>query len=408
MLKRSVTNQRLGVTIILFALVSCLSVYLGLGFDDEFGSYVPEPIAVPSVYNKKSSGFTGLYEILNQARIPCRIWQQSYRSLASKRGTLVIVEPSRSLTPGECKCILDWVSAGNELIYLDYFSFQPLSIPLFERAGLRYKSVTKIDNMRLPAKSSRPEYAHVKTLVVSSNARIAGGNTVVSDKDGDIFSEVNYGNGRLRLGLVSGFCANKQLTHKIYWDNFQFMHNLLATAPGTIYFDERCHGYSRSSNLFVFLMFNTPGLVVSQLAAILAIAVASGAQRFGQIKERKAVVRLSGVQFIEGLANTYARAKAAPIALDIIQQDFKARICKSLTLPINTDTTGLIKALLEVSPGISRNLATFLADYEREKKERNLSESSVKQLIDRADQISQEINDAIGKNGTIIGTKTDV
>ncbi len=389
----NISSHRAWWQLFLLSVVSCFSVYVGLAFDEEFNSFIPEAVPLPSILNKKPSGLSALADIAERAGLHCQVWQDPYRNLNRIAGTVLIEEPLRSLSPGESKYLLDWVKSGNRLIYIDYFPLPSLPAPLFQILGLTCKSLTKANSHIYLDNESTNEFAHVKSLVISSNARIVGGNALVSDKKGALFTEMAYGRGHILLGLMSGFCANEQLQNKGNWDNFQFMINLFNTANGAIYFDERCHGYSRSNNVFIFLLRNTPGLVVSQLALILAIAVASSAQRFGAIQELKSTRTISNWQFIDGLANAYAQAGARGVALEIIVQDFKGKLCKILTLPTNATTTTIVSALQEGTPLRSGILADFLANYEQAVQDKQLSDSKLKQLVNKGDELRLEISE---------------
>jgi Domain of unknown function (DUF4350) len=394
-LARYFSTHRIWWHLFLLSLVSCISVYVGLAFDSDFGSLTPETVPLRSIFNAKPSGLKGLDDIAKSVGLNCRAWTQPYRNLKNIAGTLIIDEPLRSLSVGETEHLLDWVSDGNRLIYIDYFPFPPTSIPILKRIGLSYRTVTKSDSTIMSDEESVRIFSHVKNLTISSNARITGGNALVSDQDGAFITEIRYDKGRIFAGLMSGFCANKQLQNKHNWDNFQFMINLISTASGSVYFDERCHGYSQSANVFVYLLRNTPGLVVSQLALILAIAVASCAQRFGPINEIRPTRQISNWQFIDGLANAYAKSGAQVVALEIIVQDFKSKLCKILTLPTNASTTTIVSTLQDSAELRSGNLADFLADYEQALKDKHLSDTRLKQLVSKSDEISNEINNTV-------------
>ncbi|MBX9724729.1 MAG: DUF4350 domain-containing protein, partial [Candidatus Obscuribacterales bacterium] len=66
-------------------------------FANYFNYYAPERYAFPSVFNERPSGLSGLLKITKLSNIKFQTWTKPYRDLTDKAGTLLIVDPNRSL-----------------------------------------------------------------------------------------------------------------------------------------------------------------------------------------------------------------------------------------------------------------------------------------------------------------------
>jgi len=245
---------------------------------------------------------------------------------------------------------------------------------------------------RLPAPKTE-ESAHVTALTVSSSQRLLGGEPLLKDKYGAFITEVRYGAGRILIGIDSQFCTNKSLGSKANFDNFQIMVNWLSTTPGLVLFvlfDERCHGYSGATNLFVFLLHSPVGLVFYQLLLILILAIASAAQRFGDLKHLQSKREMSALQFIHGLANAYQRAGANLAALEIIVQDFRIKLCKQLSISPKSSPYEIASSWKNLPGSHSSNLESFLTNYEQALNRKKISNSELKQFVFKCDELTKQ------------------
>src|SRR5262249_15007899 len=216
--------------------------------------------------------------------------------------------------------------------------------------------------------------------------RLAGGRPVAEDSDGKLITEIAYGKGHAFVGTTPALCANRFLKSPANYDNFQLFVNWLATADGSLFFDERCHGFSNSTNIFAFLLGEPPGFVSLQILLILAVLVVSSSQRFGSAKEYVKKREISSLQFIDGLANAYERAKAGLAALEIIVQDFKTKLCKELGLSSHSSAQEVTLAWQSRVGSDGSNLLDFLTNYERFLREKKISTVDLKKYVLKCDE----------------------
>jgi hypothetical protein len=382
--------------IALLVIVSSFSVYAGLSLDDRIQGFVPEVRILSSIFNKRQTGLTALYEVVQQANIACGPWQKPYRELKDVKGLLVIVSPSVSISQAELEQILKWVKSGNQLVYIDDFFFDP-SRTILRRLGLQAVEGFAINEENFTPSRSVPEFAHVPQLVVSARSRLKGGKPVIKDKYGSFLTELDYGKGRILVGTPLGFCSNASITNSELWPDFQFLLNWFGTAHGSIMFDERCHGYSSSSNLFFYLLAQPPGFVFCQLMLLLAVAVISCHQRFGQIQTYLQKRTLSNLQFIQGFANTYQRAGGGLAALEIIIQDFRVWLCRQLNVSPHAADSELVKVLGVGQPEMAAALQNFLKQFERLSQKKTISQHELVRQVRTCDLLREKIESILKK-----------
>ncbi|MBX9949255.1 MAG: DUF4350 domain-containing protein [Candidatus Obscuribacterales bacterium] len=380
----------------LFALllVSGLSVYSGIAFDEQKDKFWPETEIVISVFNKKPSGLSGMHEIVAKTGLKSIIWQLPYRNLTDTKGMLVILQPTESLSELDAQQILDWVEKGNDLIYFDHFSYK-LTRRLIDKLKVDTKDGDDIVDKKLSLQDSPlPEFAHVSSLVISAERRINGGQPLLKDLSGTLITLVKHGKGRVLLGTVPSICSNRRLANPESWPNFQFLANWLSTAHGVVIFDERCHGFSSATNVFHYLLRGPTGLVFWQLMLILLLSALSAAQRFGAVRQVAVTRKISNLEFIYGLSNAFRRARANTAVLEILGQSFKHRLCKALGISPHETTENIVSAWQQSKQAPTANMQELMADYERALSKKHLSDSDLRTLVGTCDKITRTFADS--------------
>jgi hypothetical protein len=401
--KRTIAEQltppdrvRIFWQLMLFIAASALAVWVGVAYDDELQKYLPEGRSLASIFNKRPSGLSGLYEIGLKVGLECQSWSLPYRQLPDVKGMLVIIAPTDSLAEYEAEQILNWVSAGNDLVYLDHLSFQ-MTRRLSDKLGVKAKDGEELTDQNLPvSENSHPEFAHVHNLRVSAESRVVGGRSLLTDKSGTLFAEIQHGKGRVYLGTVPTLCANRRLADKGDWSNFQFLVNIFRTTHGAIMFDERCHGFSQATNVFVFLAKRTPGLVFMQLMIILLAAVVSSAQRFGRTAQLIGHRKISNLEYINGLASTYRRAKANATVLEILSQSFRTKFCKAAGVSPHESNDKIISQLLAASDREDvqrsvRQLSLTLEQVDQVLANKTVPDAQLRALVEACDKITDQL-----------------
>jgi hypothetical protein len=317
--------------LLLLAIACIAGVMVSENFNSQVDSFFPESLPNPSTYNRKPSGYSGLMELTEKLGMKTSKWQLPYRYLKKKNasGTLILVAPQETPSSSEVNQIADWIKQGNNLIYLDYFSYRT-GKAMTEKFDVEpFDSVPLTDKI-LPLDPKLAEAAFVKDLVVSGDVRLNGGVALVADSHGALLSEIKYGKGRILIGSVPTMASNRRLQERDQWGNFQFLANWLRANGGEVMFDEKSHGFSSQTNILVFMAKSPVGLLIFQLLVIALVALISLNQRFGAPIPVSTRRKISNLEFIDGLAATYRRARARDTVWGMIFHSFKAKLCKKL------------------------------------------------------------------------------
>jgi hypothetical protein len=368
--------------------VSTLAILAGTAFDRTMEKYLPESRSFPSTFNKRSSGYSGLFEITNNVGLPARRWQLPYRRLKGVRGVLVMVQPDKSLTSFEVGQVADWVEQGNTLIYFDHFIFS-FERQLIKKLGIDAHVQSGLEEAVVPAKGSRPELAHVPAIIVTAENRLSGGTPLVSDSSGALLAEISYGKGRAIVGVMPNLCANRRLMSESDWKNFQLMVNLFRTAGGEVLFDEYCHGRTASTNVFVHLARGPAGFLCFQALLLTFVAFLSHAQRFGSTAVLPITRRISNLEFVNGLANTYRRARANDLIWEIIGHASRARWLRALGISPHEPDEKLIWAWSEQSGGSPAEIEELLSRSSRALESKKLADEELVALVGSCDKITE-------------------
>lgn len=373
----------------IFVLVCTVAVYASISFDGEMSKYLPESNTFTSTFNSKPSGYSGLFQLLGKVGINCRHWQFPYRRLGEVKGTLVLVGPNESLQDFEIDQLLSWVAQGNKLVYLDRFTYS-VGRHILTKLGLDAHDSPSLSEQRLAVTGERSEFTYVPSLVVSGETRLDGGAPLLQDRSGILLTEVKHGEGQILMGAVPALGSNKHLGSPDHWPNFQFLANWLSTTDGDVFFDEICHGYSQATNVFVYLGRGPVGLIFLQVVVILLVALTSSAQRFGSTQAVISTRKISNMEFINGLANTFRRAKAADLVWDFISHAFRAKLCKALGVSSHEGADKLVAAWSQATGAKEADLESHLSSSTAALEKGNLTDEELVALVTACDKISEQ------------------
>jgi hypothetical protein len=212
---------------------------------ESFGQIMPETLPNTSSYNKKASGYSALFELCQKVGIPSHRWEGSYRELIKHtKGTLVIVLPSEPLSRHEVDSLMKWVQQGNDLVYLDYLGYRS-GQKVLDPLKLHASSRTEVKDKDIVADSKIPETANAISLRANADVVIFGGEKVIGPDDKSAYlTTLKHGKGRVLVGSLTDFAANRHIANPAYRNNFQFMMNWFDTSQKPILFDEKAHGYT--------------------------------------------------------------------------------------------------------------------------------------------------------------------
>ncbi len=380
--------------------ISSAAVVVGGSFDREMEKFLPEGVALASTYNRKPSGLSAISEIARQVGYSCQTWEAPYRQLNDTvHGVLVIVDPVQSLQEFECEQILEWVDKGNRVIFVDQFLY-PFTRLLLDKVGCKVEEMDAgLEEEPVSVNQEQPEFKHIQKIVVTADTLVKGGREILPhDDNGALIVEVQHGAGSIVVSTIPALWTNRRLVKKESWQNFQLFTNLVGDPKGDVMFDERCHGFTGASNVFIFLARGPVGLVVAQLLLILAVGCISNWQRFGAATVIDRSRKISNLEFIYGLANAYRRAKANTTVLEIIGQGFRHKICKDAGVSPHDANDKLVESWrAQAGDADAGNLAAYLADYDRRLQSEQLSDNDLKALICSLDKISERSKELVSK-----------
>src|SRR3989339_855076 len=111
--------------LLILVIVSILTVVVSKA-DDEFEIRLDR-----SIYNTKPSGYAAWEKVAANSNINLKLWKGSFRSLQNSKesnSTMLIVSPEFAtgtklvFTPSDIDNLLNWVRAGNTLLFVDDFN----------------------------------------------------------------------------------------------------------------------------------------------------------------------------------------------------------------------------------------------------------------------------------------------
>jgi len=367
----------------LFVIVSSAAALVGMHFKQKFNNYVPETIINRSALNTKASGTSGLYELTKAIGLASHLWKLPYRDLKDVHGQLIIISPQQSLDKYELEELLKWVREGNYLVYLDEFD-NPYSKEIVSSLGFWISNTEKQTDIEIHPEPNLKITQLVDLPKASYSSSLGYGlNLVPILRHGQnvVLAEKTFGAGKVLLGTTANLASNSQLTASK--TNFQLLGNWLRLNNSTVYFDERCHGLTQSKNLVTTILSGIGGLFVLQLLILFTLAIVSNHQRFGQTLTVNNQRKISNLEFVNGIANSYRRAKATHLASNILSHNLRLKLARALGQSTGDDET-LASIYMNVAGAKTSNL-----DADKARLIKTLSFSKIHQA--RTSLSSQEL-----------------
>lgn len=390
---------------LLALLVICVpAVIIGADYKKTWDDLLPETLPFPSTYNKKGSGYSALMELLQRSGVGVNRWESPYRNLNLKKvkGTLVIISPWETFGDGDVNAITQWISEGNDLVLIDYFTLRT-GRKFLSRLGMTSRDVKNApeSDVAVTVSQDLPEAQFAQTIYISAEARVHGGTTVAGDKHGDILANTNVGKGRVLVGTMPSFCSNISIVDPTYRKNFQFMYNWLSNSKQPIFFDEKCHGFSSGSNVFLFVFRSPVGFVILQMFLVALIAFLSLNQRFGSPLMVASLRKISNLEFIDGLASAIRRAKARDTAWFMLFHPLKARMCKMYGVAPHEPLEKLASAWSEHTGKDKQECEQFLLAAQAALDSGNIDDAKLTKLVETADKLTDGTRELVGINKTL-------
>lgn len=440
------TKTKVALQLLVLLVGSAMLVYATAAQDKQLEKLLPESYTNRSINNFKPSGMSACFELLKQvfsnesAKRKVGTWEFSYRELRGSRrpipilkksghhfasdekekekeisaessaeeepieapaadaahGVLIIASPEESLSDFDVEDVLTWVRQGNYLVFLDSFPY-PSSRRLLSQSGINVKDLEPAaDNRQSDPNFKADVYAHLRTLKLSAGQSLRGGTALATVDGVVIIAEKAVGKGKILISSCAGLVDNRHISNSESWSNFQFLYNWLNTTDGDILFDERCHGASQARSVYFYFLRGPAGLFIAQLLLILIIAVASGHQRFGRLLGIKDQRRISNLEHINGMANTYARASATQAVLEIIWSSVRQKICRILQISPHESSEKLLEEL-KLRGETTREIVNCLNECETAiaDKKGHIGEEKLRELVGACDKISQKAENSL-------------
>jgi hypothetical protein len=125
-------------------------------------------------------------------------------------------------------------------------------------------------------------------------------------------------------------------------------------------------------------------------------------QRFGPLVPVASPRKISNLEFINGLATSYQRARARDTAWAMIYQPFKARLCKLLGVAPHESPEKLAQAWAEASGKDRNKCEEFLRKAQAAMEKRHLEEKELSELVATCDELSAGARQ-LQSHGKILG-----
>ena len=133
-----------------------------------------------------------------------------------------------------------------------------------------------------------------------------------------------------------------------------------------------------------------------QLMIILLAAVISSGQRFGRTAQLLGLRQISNLEYINGLASTYRRAKANATVLEILSQSLRTKVCKNAGLSPHEPNDKIISQLLSASDrqdvqSSARLLSETLNQVDQALSGKTVSDLQLRELVETCDKIADQL-----------------
>ena len=347
-----------------------------------------ESAGYPSTYSAASGGGKAAFLLLKESGYKVERWESPALELPPEpAGTLLIlVDPFIAPSEAERQAVRNFLSQGGRVLVTG--GMGGAFVPQYD--------LERIGQMDLEPKSysaavPSPLTRGVPEIRMAPGAR--WGNTYRAHlplyRRGQDVAAVTYyvGSGLVIWWADSSLLSNAGLMEK---GNLELLLNL-AGAPGEkrILWDEYYHGRRRS--LWSYFGATSLGWSVAQFGLLALAVVITFSRRSGPVRAPAAEPRLSPLEFVETLGGLYARARAAPAAVEIAQQRFRYLLGKRLGLPPDTAAAELAESARIRLGAKGRELRSTLEQARSAASDPDLSGHQALRLVQQFHQHAEEM-----------------
>ncbi|HKO04752.1 MAG TPA: hypothetical protein VJW51_08380, partial [Candidatus Acidoferrales bacterium] len=162
-----------------------------------------------------------------------------------------------------------------------------------------------------------------------------------------------------------------------------FLNSIGPTPGARVLWDEYFHG--ERGSLWAYLAGTPVPWVGAQVGLVALALLATYGRRWGPLRPRAVVARLSPLEFVETLGGLYERAHAAAPAAAVALQRFRFLLTRRLGLPANYPAAALGRAARERLGKEAEGLAETLENAERAAATYDLRDGQALQIVRELD-----------------------
>ncbi len=352
-----------------------------------------ESVGYPSTYSAASGGGKAAFLLLKETGYNVQRWETSALDLpAEPKGTLLILaDPFIAPSSEERQAVRNFLTGGGRVLVTG--AMGELFVPEYD---LQRPEAMHLDPVVYTAALPSPLTRGVPEIRLASIARWGTRHRAhlpLYQRGKDV-AAVTYamGEGRVIWWAGSSLLTNAGLMEK---GSLELLLNL-AGAPGEsrILWDEYYHGRRRS--LWSYFGATSLAWAVAQLGLLGIAVVITFSRRSGPMCAPAAESRLSPLEFVETLGGLYARARAAPAAVEIVHQRFRYLLSRRLGLPTDTAAAALAESAHERLGAAERELRGTLDQARAVATNPDLTDAQALQLVQRFHHYAEEL-ELVGK-----------
>ncbi len=317
-------------------------------------SSLSTPIPAGSTYSPKPTGTLAFYRFLEKDGFRVNRWLQTFDRLEASiagPGTMVLVSPP---TDGGEDELLDWVAAGNRLIYFSgSYSNSKISKNLgveFEQSVSFFVGEQNIGTPHCEGPTLDTICSQVQTLTLpetyftARDESYSNFSPLLSVRDLELekvyVGHWTFGQGEVVLFSAADIIQNRNIDK---FDNLRFIYQLLQK-KGPIYFDEFHHGYRQPLSGTVKNHVSLIWLFVGALGFCLLVGVLSRSVRFGIPVKEELGTESANVEFVKATGELYSRHQIHS-SLSNYLNSWKMRIGKETGLSWGLEDSLFVNAL---------------------------------------------------------------
>ena len=404
-------RQRLTIILTIVVILALLVILNTITYVKEQKVNDSELTANRSTYHAGPTGTRALYDLLSESGYQVMRWRESTDKLLSDSGssvkTFVVVGTTQlPFTEEESQSLLQWTGRGGQLVLIDrapdrrllpetqnwtlnsrQFDFPPIDIDVADSKQMTDK-VTPLRPVQptlltqhiqevLPSRFAARVQVIAKKNKTSNKSNSEDRDELeedeeeehshapivhISDRDGAILVDYEYGSGRITLLSDPYIVANNGIRLK---DNLQLSINTLTHVRGLVAFDEFHQGKGISQNEFASYFAGTPVLAIAaQIVVLLLLIVWTASRRFARPLPLPQVDRRSSLEFVASMSELQERSQAFDLAVENIYSRTRRVLARYAGVDYNSSRSEVASRVAMRSSLAAHSLETLMRQCE--------------------------------------------